>query len=413
MTPTPPRRRRPIRIAELRGIARLATQATTGVTAISEGLHQAIWRTLGMPGGETEGRTRGITGFVYRSIDRVTRVVGGGVDLALAQLQPLLDPAHADGYDGPARIAMISALNGVIGDHLCADGNPLALSMSLRRRGALLDAQSLPMLPDASGKVLLLLHGLCMNDLQWHGTHEGEVVDHGEALAAALGYTPVALRYNSGLHIHQNGRELAQRLEQWLASWPVPVTELSIVGHSMGGLVARSAVQQANELGLRWPQRLRHLAFLGTPHHGAPLERAGHGLDLLLGSMRYSAPFAMLGQLRSAGITDLRHGVVRAEDHAGRDRFGRDAMQRTPLPLPAGVQCHTIAATTAGEPGLLADHLIGDGLVPLRSALGEHDAAEHRLDFAPASRHIAYRTGHIELLRRPEISAQLLRWLGT
>ncbi|MDZ4126407.1 MAG: alpha/beta hydrolase, partial [Hydrogenophaga sp.] len=174
----------------------------------------------------------------------------------------------------------------------------------------------------------------------------------------------------------------------------------------------RSAVQAAREAGLQWTQRLRELVFLGTPHHGAPLERAGHGVDLLLASSPHTLPFAQLGKIRSAGITDLRHGHVLDDDWQGRGRFDSPHDHRVPLPLPEGVACFTVAATLAPQRGLMADRLTGDGLVPLRSALGQHDEAARRLVFAKDSQRTVYRTGHLELLSSPVVAQQLVQWLA-
>lgn len=379
-------------MADLRGAARLVTQGVTGAAEVVEGVHVAVLRTLGLASGTRSG---GITGLVYRSIHGVTRALGGGADLLLRQLEPALTSIDDDDPRSPRRIKFLAALNGVMGDRMAADGNPLALEMSLRLAGRRLDATAPP--PAPGGRLLLMIHGLCMSDLHW--TPQGEGVDHGAALAAERGYLPVYLRYNSGLHIADNGRRLAALLESLLSAWPQPVEELSVIGHSMGGLVMRSACHHAAQAGHVWPQRLRHIVFLGTPHHGAPLERAGHGLTALLEASPYSAPLARIGGLRSAGITDLRHGRV------------AEASDDRPIALPGGVSCHAIAATTAERRSLLADRLVGDGLVPLNSALGRHRDRQRRLRFAPESRWIAYRTGHIELLRRPEVTRQLLRWL--
>src|SRR5690606_12638053 len=124
--------------------------------------------------------------------------------------------------------------------------------------------------------VVVLIHGLCMNDLQWQRNGH----DHGAQLERALGCTPVYLRYNSGRHVSENGNELAALLERLVATWPVPLTRLTLIGHSMGGLLARSAEHLAREQGMSWSKVLRELVFLGTPHHGAPLERAGHAVDV-------------------------------------------------------------------------------------------------------------------------------------
>jgi pimeloyl-ACP methyl ester carboxylesterase len=286
--------------------------------------------------------------------------------------------------------------------------------MTLRYQGRALNLRAMPPMPGATGKVLLLIHGLCMNDLQWRaqpGENPAKVSDHATALAVQLGYTPVFLRYNTGLHTSQNGRELASMLEQLLLRWPAPVQEFTVVVHSMGGLVIRSAVQYAQQSGWRWPQQLKNIVFLGTPHHGAPLERAGNWVDVILGANPFSKPFAKLGQLRSAGITDLRFGHVLDADWQGHDRFKKRSDSRQPLPLPQGVACYTVAATTAAKRSPLADRLIGDGLVPLASALGQHTDPRHQLAFGKTAQTVVYRTNHMALLHSPEVTHQMVRWL--
>lgn len=403
---------RHVRPSDLQAALRLATQATTEVIGIAEGVHQAVRARLGLPAGTVPQRTGGLTGQIYQGIRGVTQLVGHGLDSALASLLPLVDDPTHHPAPSPAREAVLAALNGVLGDRLQDTANPLAQAMELRHQG-----QRLPLdrpavlrarLAQASPHLTVLLHGLCMNDTQWlrHGH------DHGAFLAQALGVTPVYLRYNSGLHTSTNGRDLARQLDALTAQWPVPLASITLIGHSMGGLVARAACEEAARHRLGWRARLQHLIFLGTPHHGAPLERAGHGVDVLLAATPFTAPFARLGQLRSAGITDLRHGHVRDADWAGRERFDSALDHREPLPLPEGVACFTVAATLAPQRGLLVERLSGDGLVPLRSALGQHDDPQRRLVFARDSQRTVYRTGHLELLSSPVVAQQLLQWLA-
>ncbi len=400
-----------LRISDIRGIVQLASQATVSVARIAEGVHQSVWDTLGVPGGKKPGQTRGITGLVYKMVHGTTRLAGGGADTVLGWLQPLLESPDDAKPATPSREALLAALNGVMGDQLVASNNPFAIPMTLRYRGEALSWQALPPMPEATGKVVVLIHGLCVNDLERHAERHGQGSDHGAALASALGYTPVYLRYNSGLHTSQNGRELSAQLEQLVTHWPGPVEELAVVAHSMGGLLIRSACHGAEQEGRRWLDRLAKIVFLGTPHHGAPLERAGNWLDVILGSTPYSAPFARLGQLRSAGITDLRHGYILDEDWHAHDRFRRRSDHRQVVGLPEGVTCHAVAATTAARRGVLADRLIGDGLVPLNSALGHHADARRSLGFAEAAQWIAYGMSHMELLSSPEVTRQIVRWL--
>lgn len=405
-----------LRPSDLRAVAQLATQATRGVATMAEGVHQAVWSTMGVAGAG-KAKTRGITGFVYRTVHGVTELVGKGLEVAFTKLEPLLESLVDAPPDTPEREAVLAALNGVLGDQLEQSHNPLATPMTLRYQGQVLNLNALPpAIPGATGKVLLLVHGLCMNDLQWtpgEPAADGKAVANlGAALESELGYTPIYLRYNTGRHTSHNGRELAAMLEQLLAHWPVSVKELTCVVHSMGGLVIRGAAHYARQDGLRWPRQLKNIVFLGTPHHGAPLERAGNWVDVVLGATLFSKPFAKLGQLRSAGITDLRYGHVLDADWVGHDRFKRKPDSRQPLPLPEGVACYTVAATLAKPRSLLAERLVGDGLVPLRSALGQHDAPEHNLHFAKDRQTVVYRMNHMEMLCSPVVRDQVLAWLG-
>jgi hypothetical protein len=454
----PPPARLPLRASDLRGLARLGVDGVLGITDLVEAMHHAIASASAIGGPAPAGRTRGITGFVYRAVRGTTRLVGHAGDALLGALP---SPAPApDARRHSAREALLAALNGVWGDHLADSGNPLAIPMTLRRGqpapvpesasthaadgtgtgtgpatatpGADADADA----ASPTGRLLVLVHGLCMNDLQW--LRNGH--DHGTALAQALGFTPLYLHYNSGRHISSNGRDFAELLDRTLADWPVPLQDLAIVGHSMGGLVARSACHHAKEQGLAWLGRLKSLVFLGSPHHGAPLERGGHLVDTVFGLSPYLAPFTRLTGSRSAGITDLRHGNLQDADwlghpsvapgHADGPQSDPSAPQgrtnsprasatprrrrdnRRPTPLPPGVHAGVVAATLAREPGSRRGRMLGDGLVPLASALGEHADPEFALALPASRRLVIPEASHWDLLDRAEVAAQLVRWLG-
>jgi len=374
---------------ELRGASRLVVDATKRVTDVVEGMHQTIASGPDVLGRPLEGPTRVITKLVYGSIRGITHAVGAGIDAILGQLAPLL----GESAPGPERAAMLAVVNGVVGDYLVETKNPLAIEMQLRVEKG-----------HETGKLLVLVHGSCMNDLQWNRAGH----DHGAALARDLGYTPVYLLYNSGLHISENGRAFAEMLEQLVTAWPVPVDELVLLGHSMGGLVSRSACAIGEAAGHVWRTKLKTLVCIGSPHHGAPLERGGNWIDVLLGISRYSAPLASLGKLRSAGVTDMRHGSVRDEDWRGRDRFARAKAPKR-LPLPRDVRSYAIAATMTTSPGKT---LRSDGIVPVYSALGRHKKAELALGFPEDHQWIAYGMGHLDLLNRTEVYDTLRSWLA-
>ncbi len=386
-------------LSDLQGSTRLATSGTLALAALVEALHARIASVPGLRGPE---QTSGVTGLVYKTVRGVTKVVGGTVDALLGAMTPWLQPAGPGSAPSTERDTVLAVLNGVLGDHLAATGNPLATPMTLRHQGRALALEPVALraaLPMATGRVLVLLHGLCMNDHQWQ--REGH--DHGAALAQAAGYTPVYLHYNSGLPIHVNGAAFALQMQALLAAWPQPLQRVALLGHSMGGLVARSALHQAAADGQRWAQQVDDAVFLGTPHQGAPLERAGHWVDVILGAAPYAAPLARLGGMRSAGITSLRHGSLLA---------GPANTLPVHVPLPEKPRCYAIAGTTGAREKDLKDRLLGDGLVPLSSALGRHSDASRRLHFLPERQLQLPQTNHMALLSSPEATAALLRWLA-
>ena len=317
------------------------------------------------------------------------------MDAALAQFGSMLGDAEPSRPRG----AVLSALNGVVGDHFVETGNPLAIPMRLRANGMPLQLKRRTIaaeISQPSGRLAILVHGLCLNERHWN--RKGH--DHGTALARDLDYTPLYLHYNTGLHISTNGRSFAEMLDVLVKQWPVPIEELTIVGHSMGGLVARSACHYAMEAGYVWRSRLRNLIFLGTPHHGVPLERVGQWADFLIGKNRYTAPFARLGRIRSAGITDLRYGNIVDEDWDGHDRFSHAGDTRQIVPLPPDVRCYGIAGSAGPQVG---SAIIGDGLVPVGSALGQHADPSRDLALPKSRQRIARSINHMELLNRPEV----------
>jgi len=395
-----------INASHLRGISRLTFDGIGGLVGIVETMHGNIAGHINPFTSRTRGRTRGITSLVYRSVRAITHLTGSGVDAALA----LADPVLAAKTSTPGREAWLAALNGVLGDHLAATGNPLAIPMRLRHGGQPLELQRESLeksITPLNGRLALMVHGLCMNDLQW--SRDGH--DHGVALARDFGYSVLYLHYNSGRHISINGRAFADLLESLAAQWPVPLEELVIVGHSMGGLVARSACHYASAAGHRWPVSLRRIVFLGTPHHGAPMERGGQWLHLALSKSRYTAAFTPLGRIRSAGITDLRHGNLLDNDWQDRDRFEHAGDTRQAVPLPMGVACYAMGASLGKRESDLKHRFLGDGLVPLDSALGRHKDPHRALPIPEGQRWVGHGMSHFDLLSKPDVYRQMSLWL--
>jgi pimeloyl-ACP methyl ester carboxylesterase len=263
-------------------------------------------------------------------------------------------------------------------------------------------------LPGASAHIVILVHGLALSELSWQ---RGGKPDIGLRLARELGHTPLYLRYNTGRHISTNGREFAALLETLCAVWPIPVESISLVGHSMGGLVIRSACWYADREQARWIENLRRVVCLGTPHHGSHLERAGHLLDRALLATPYTAPLAY-GRKRSAGIKDLRHGNLLDEDWLGRDPDVHGDDNRRPVPLLDHVDYFFAAATLGKHPHDPIGHLLGDLLVRLGSAVGSHPDDLRRVRVKPEHCRVFHEQDHFDLLDDQRVHRQVVEWFG-
>jgi pimeloyl-ACP methyl ester carboxylesterase len=312
------------------------------------------------------------------------------------------------------------AVNGMWGDLLAERHPELALTMCLRVNGRDV-AVSPPAIraayPEATGRIAVFVHGWCDSAESWQrhalqriaaASSPLETVDYGEALRRDLGYTPVYVRYNTGLHISDNGRALAELLDVLYAAWPVPVESLALIGHSMGGLVARSACHAGNSSA--WARELRHVICLGSPHLGAPLEKGVNALSWALARVPETRGVARLINLRSRGVKDLRFGSCAEVDWQGidPDEFLRDRCSEVPF-LPNATYCF-VGATLSTTPDSVVGRLIGDVLVLYPSAAGR--GRRRRIPFAEErGRHFGG-MHHLQLLNSPRVYPLLRDWLG-
>jgi hypothetical protein len=391
---------------DLQGINKLIIDATIGITDLTEKMHHQIVHPKYLPSTGIQHLVSKIARLNFKIVKFSTKFIGNGVHQTLDLLTPILGKTKNTFKTEAIR----ATLNGVIGDHLKNDKNPLAIKMQFRNDGnpISLDAKTiLKEYPNSNGKILLLLHGCCMNDLQW--TQNG--YNYGELLAKELGKTPVFLNYNSGLHVSENGKELNKRLEKLVLNWPVKVDEIVILAHSMGGLVTRSALHYGQSGESSWIKKMSKVIFLGTPHHGAPLEKAGNIVDVILEATPYAKPFAKLGKIRSAGVTDLRYGYIIDEDWQNKDRFKLLEDNSSNISLPKIISFYSIAAVVGKKTTSVSSALLGDKMVTVKSALGKHSKRSKNLNFKKENTWIAYETSHIELLGSAEIYKKIKSWL--
>ncbi len=268
---------------------------------------------LSGPARLVQGAHDAIVGTVYAAIHHTS----GGFLGAAAMLE-----RHSAGFvpkRPPGRLAsgLQSALNGAFGDHLALSNNRLAIRMAIHVHGAAirLDADALRRaFPGAGKRLCVFVHGLSCDEHAWdpgNGTAEASsasAVDFGRQLHAEFAYTPLYLRYNSGLPIAENGAQLAALLEELVVAWPQPASEMVIVGHSMGGLLALAACEKAAQTAMQWPHLTRMLICLGSPLLGSPIERLGQLTTSALNLSRVTAPLGRIAAARSQGIKDLRRG---------------------------------------------------------------------------------------------------------
>jgi pimeloyl-ACP methyl ester carboxylesterase len=321
-------------VTQLRALTRLAfEEAGLGAGGIEQ-VHRAI-ADRAFPAGPAKLVHDGIAGAVYAG-------VRGGAALA-ARVASAVVPERE------VSPALLGVLNGLQGDVL---EPPLAIPMTLSVEGD-------------GPRLAVFIHGLFETEHAWS---YGGGPRYGDRLP---GWTPVYVRYNTGLSVADNGRELAERLDE------LDADEIALIGHSMGGLVACSACHAGGE----WTRRVSHVITLGSPHTGAPLESAVHYAAELLGVMPESRAFSGMLRRRSAGIRDLRRGVEAPLHETARHCF--------------------VSATVTRDKGHPVARVVGDWLVLEKSA--SHRTQE---PFHVGSTH------HLALLNHPAVYERLAAQLG-
>jgi hypothetical protein len=324
----------------------------------------------------------------------------------------------------------VAVVNGLFGDALDDQGSSLAIPMTLRavatelplEREALADALT-GALPDVSPRICILVHGLMSTESVWRfpGT---ESTTYGSLLARDHGVTPLTLRYNTGRHISTNGRELARLLNRLVAAWPVPVRAIDLIGHSMGGLVIRSACHYGRSLlprgrhlpiGRPWTTRVRRVVLVGVPNTGAPLEVFVNLTSATLWSLPVPATRLVgLGlDHRSAGIKDLRFGAILDEDWQETDPGALERAQPHRVRGLRRARYLVIAGSVTADPEHPLARIIGDALVTSSSATGSVVGTGGTELLPDATVRLFPGVTHVALANRPEVYAAIDAWWGS
>jgi pimeloyl-ACP methyl ester carboxylesterase len=402
---------------EIRAAGDLAGQAFRGTGTFVKEMHEAIagraFRAVGPMGAPVRAVHDRIAGVMYGAVREAIGTIPRGGAALVARLTP---PGAAPlSRSVPGSLAL-GALNGAIGDALADRDSELALSMSIRHRGEEVGADRAQLaraFPDATPRLAVFVHGLCETDDAWRllplGRQRASEAGYGSRLERELGYTPLYLRYNTGLHISDNGRRLSRLLEEVVDAWPAEVDEVVLIGHSMGGLVARSACHYGEASASRWVGAVRHVFCLGTPHLGAPLEKAANVAGWTLAGVAETRPLAKVVNGRSVGIKDLRFGSCSEEDWCDcePDEFLRDRCREVPFLETATY--YFVGATLSRSADGPFGSLVGDLLVRFPSASGK--GRRRSVPFEVENgRHLGG-LNHFDLLGHPAVYEQIRTWI--
>ena len=285
-------------------------------------------------------------------------------------------PPRAD----PPLTAVRSALAAAIGDTIEENPRTRALAPAMT-----FDVTGWADEP-ATAPVVVFVHGLAGTPAQWDGPCPRAALDNG-ASTAVIGY-------NTGLPIFENGTRASALLHEHLQPFH---GRIILVGHSLGGLVLRSALHQGRDAGHSWIDRVDCFITLGTPHGGAPLEKVAHAALSLASLSDIARPIAQFGNKRSRGIKDLRFGAI-LPDHWTSDPDETLFDETWPVPLPAHIHHHAVVATLGGRHKHPLGVFFGDGMVRWASATAQRHEGDRRVEY----HHVD--TGHMQLMTLPEVA---------
>ena len=405
-----------MRRTDIEAMGELAGEALaaggTLVKDMHEGIAERTFGSLGPMGAPVRVVHDGVERAVYTGVRGALRAASKGAAKAAALNAANDGPALTD---IPGGSFALGAVNGLWGNHLHERGTPLAPEMSLRRRGADIPRTREGLAgayPEATSRIVVFVHGLCGDEQSWRlfplRGREGRPT-YGRRLQDELGYTPLYVRYNTGRHISDNGRALAQLLDEVHEHWPLPVSEVVLIGHSMGGLVVRSACHYGEADDHRWTSSTRHVFSLGSPHLGADLERGTNVLSHALRRLPETRAIANVLNARSVGIKDLRYGACVEEDWCDcedPDEWLNDRCTEVPF-LPDAHYYFIGAALNDGPIG----NAIGDLLVRMPSASGRGNGKGRSIPFEVDNGHELSGLNHFDLLNHPGVYERIRTWI--
>jgi hypothetical protein len=394
--------------AELRAAGRLGGHAFSGVVSRVEQVHQACAGRAFSQVQQAGAPIRVIHDAIARGVYLAVRGAGVAAGALTGEAASLLSAGGRPAGGTPGGNLALAALNAIAGDQLGPDLDPLAIRMAVRvdgRDAGVTSEELAAAFPDPTPRLAVFVPGLAETEDSWQRRDDvGE--PYGLRLRSEFGYSPVYVRYNTGRHVSDNGHDLARLLDGLVTAWPGQADELMLVGHSMGGLVIRSACHYGRQEAAAWVDQVRQVFYLGSPHLGAPLARAAGFAGWALGRAAETRPFVTLVNGSSSGIKDLRYGYVLDDDWADCDLDSCIRDHRSDVPLLAGADHYAISATVTADPGSAAGAVLGDLLVQPTSAQGRRGRRQH-IPMAVRPGHGLGGMHHFDLLNHPAVWAAI------
>ncbi|NNE17163.1 MAG: alpha/beta fold hydrolase [Myxococcales bacterium] len=374
------------------------------------------------PARAVNGVHEAIASGIYSTIRTISlgirKAAVSSSDLIEASAPALRTPMSADAAGSLSWVVdhAQAGVSGFYGDWLRRKGSMLAPTMHLRHEGRPLDIDEQALrsaISDPSNKISVFVHGLSCTEWMWNiGAREyygDPKMNFGSQLKSDCDYTPLYVRYNTGLRVAENGRALSDLLSHVLAAYPVDIEKIALIGHSMGGLVCRSAAHYGALHREPWVPKLRHVVSIATPHHGAPLEKVVNLTAGALGRFDTAATQVIAEVLgaRSSGIKDLRYGYITdAEEQKHPDAMLEDSKEARPLLQ--HVAYYFVAATISKDRDHPLGQVVGDMLVRLASAQGHDREPARRIPFH--SGRVLGGISHLRLANHPEVYEALREW---
>ncbi len=385
-----------IEVRPAQNVGSALTFVTERVAAPVEAMHRVIagrwFGPFGAIGAPVRKAHDALTTATYESVRLGVAAVGIGLDELITFESGTVDSVQA-------------FVNGMWGDDLGRHEDRLEITLSIRDRGGApvtIGPDLARVFPAATDRLVVLVHGLVETERCWHGTETEPGL--AEALEDHADLTAVSIRYNSGLRVSENGMRLAMLLEEVHSEWSVPVQSIALIGHSMGGLVVRSACEIARTSGHRWIEDVGDVVTVGAPHHGSPLEKVANVAAWGLGVASETKPLAEFVNERSVGIKDLRFGAIGEDDWRGVDP---DALLRNTVrsrPLPPGIDHHFVTGVVTSDPTHPVGNTVGDLVVRPGSGTGD----QHH---GPRNTVVIGGKNHFGLLHAPAVISRVMDWL--